>query len=147
MAGYIFQINNEIINENEMMTESDFYELDFLDNMIQYVSENSSITADCFFDQIKDIAKINKEEKSFIFNNDAKEKYFNNQYIRFKNKVETLTLDAFINDSTTLWELKNLIDSVFDDYIYTSYCRTMDQFMREMVPGQTYYLGSILMYK
>ena len=73
--------------------------------------------------------------------------YFRQRWGRFRQLIEGLSLEAFESKST--WELESVLndrysDAVVDEY---GYVVTLDAWIRDLVPGEPYYIyNTILMH-
>lgn len=73
--------------------------------------------------------------------------YFRDKFNRVKKLIDSLTLEEFATKSQ--WDLSNAINERWGDAIYdeSGYAKTFDEWVREICPGEKYYIyNAILMH-
>ncbi|MBP2070751.1 MULTISPECIES: hypothetical protein [Thermoanaerobacterium] len=151
MHGLIFQLNDEIIDKDDFLTEEELYD-DFVGIIADYV--DGDIDRDAAISEL--VISLtpygivhDPTEQSIVFKKGFKEKFFKPRLEKLKKRIANLTLKDFIGNSNTLflYEIKNLIEEKYGIYVYTNKCwATFDEFVREMKEGQKYYFGSAIDY-
>ncbi len=148
MHSRIIQLSEEPLHKYDYITESDFYEDPFVGSVADYVADTD--------EREKDIkwlmsclepygARLNKEENSIFFPKGFKQNYFKERLENFKKAVGETTLDDFCN-SVKAWQLAQIIEETFDFYIYVTYPKPLDEFIRDLEEEQKYYIGGIVDY-
>lgn len=96
-------------------------------------------------------AVYNKEDNTITFPKNFKYNYFKNRFTKFKETVQSINLDDFVDDSTiSFYGIKELINNEFGFYICNSNYEfdTLDNFIRGLAAYKkhTYKLITVLDY-
>ena len=156
MHSRIFQLSTSLLEENDYIKESDYYDHWFTNEIADYVND------DC--DRDESIEWLADSANGFEVNQDnngnyylvvnSKEKYFQNAYDRFideLNKIGTPTIEQFAK-GIDLWRFKNAYEDKFGFYVelygdeYEHDLMTFDSFIRCCNTGTTYYIGAVIDY-
>lgn len=151
MHGLIFQLNDEIIDKDDFLTEEELYD-DFVGIIADYV--DGDIDRDAAIGEL--ILSLtpygiiyDPTEQSIVFKKGFKKAFFKERYTNLKKYISKLTLEEFSGSTDTfpLYCIKKTIEDKFGTYIYFGYsCITLDEFVREMEEGKKYYFGSAIDY-
>lgn len=156
MHSRIIQVSKEPVTKDKYISEA--FVPDWFYNTADYVIETESR-----IDEVERVegylkrrgAEFNTEEDNAYFIISDREKYFENDYRSFVNKLEELhkitDINSFIEPygqvSSLLFKIDELYDPRFDFYVvYKEEFMTMASFMRTCDTGCKYYIGEILDY-
>mgnify|MGYP000894998915 FL=1 len=151
MHSRIFQFSSEPLTEDDYITEFDLDEW-FVGTIADYAVESNSREYDLewlasFIEPHG--AVVDQEKGAVYFPKGFKTAYFKKRFKEFKKLADELTLEVFAgieSDGDFKIYLELLIEDKFGFYIYTEYLQTLDDFIRKLEEGSTYYIGTIIDY-
>lgn len=151
MHSRIFQVNTKPIKEEDYISESDYWEHWFTNEIADYVTESD--------DRDEDIKWLKDCQKGYTVGNDdngyyivvtSKTEYFHSAFQRFKevfNSIKDCTIEHFISGIHEIWSLKNAYEDKFGFYVDTNgELMTFDSFIRYCDEGDKYYIGGTIDY-
>ena len=157
MHSRIFQMSPDPINKGEYISESDYYEHWFTNEIADYVNDDCNRDEDIKW--LGDYPRgyvVDKDSNGYYIIVNSKEEYFANAFNRFKEALEKLgtpTIGAFVSThGVDLWPLKDSYEDEFGFYVdYSAYdcgreLMTFDRFIRRCDIGQKYYIGGTVDY-
>lgn len=150
MHSRIIELSTQPISEDERISESDYYDNGFIGNIADYVNGKTNRERDIkwfiAFLKAKDIIVANTDE-SFTMGENVREKFFKERYEQLKNHMGNMSLEEFCSDSLNVYQFKTYIENKYGFYIHNDGCyETLDNFMRYVLDGQTWYFGGTLDY-
>ena len=152
MHSRIFQIEKEPIKKEDYIDSFSIPEW-FTESVADYASDDSNREEDIEWLMSAALGSIaSVEGNKIIFSSDINE-YFKEKYKEFANAAKelyTATLTEFISGDSidmALFRLKSAYDDRYSFYIYSDYdlC-TLDDFMRHVKAGETYFIGGTVDY-
>lgn len=160
MHSRVFQISSQPIEKEDYIREGDFYDLPFLGEVADYVSEDTNKSDD--IEWLKNCYQNGVEITEDIIVITDKKKFFEDSFERFKETLKKLeeetTIEAFagVDKSkygfgSNIYELKCLAEGdKFGFYMFDfndcGYPETFDEFVRGAEEGKTYYIGATFDY-
>ncbi len=155
MHSRIFQISSNPINEDDYISEADYYDTGFIGEIADYVSDET--------DRDDDIEWLKKSLDGVAdFNGDCftikdQRKYFEKRFSNFTKAAKDILLSTFedfctdANDfSLKMYRLETAYRDRFGFYVddngeYAG-TETFDDFMRRVKNGDKFYIGATLDY-
>lgn len=154
MYNAIFQISINPIEENCYITESDLYDTWFEREIALYVSDEVNRET-----EIK-ILKDSTQNKGISFGEDehgswfvieSKEKFFEDNFVKFKEELTNLaklTLEDFSTKTLGTYFLNKHFDDKYGVYFHVDgEIMTLDNFVRICLTGEKHYIGGVVGYK
>ena len=152
----IIQIHYEPIDESDLITEYTFFDNGFLDNIGDYVNEETDKQSDidCLLRYLgnEDFITYNKEDQTIIFKKGFKREFFRDKFDKFKEMSADIDLDTFsgykyfTDNKTCLYGIESLIKEKYGLYIYEDYYMTLAEYIRELQEDTIYYIGATIDY-
>ncbi len=150
----VFQIYDHPIEPDEFLREDMLYD-EFVGPVASHVFDDVYIdeVINALIEQLEPFGIVYSEkERSLVFKEGFKKRYFKNKFERLKVTVAEMTLDDFVN-ANMAYRLSQIVEEKFDVYITQNtsiegnayYC-TLDNFIREMTEGTVYYFGVVIGY-
>lgn len=150
----VFQIYDHPIEPDEFLGEDMLYD-EFVGPVASHVFDDVYIdeVINALIEQLEPFGIVYSEkERSLVFKEGFKKRYFKNKFERLKVTVAEMTLDDFVN-ANMAYRLSQIVEEKFDVYITQNtsiegnayYC-TLDNFIREMTEDKIYYFGSVVGY-
>ena len=159
MHSRIYQITTAPITPEEYLTDNDFYEHWFIGSIADYVDDdiNREYELSCFRESLEESkVAVFSSDDSFTILPDGKEAYFNGAYRSFMEVIKKATAVSLAefsgtcdNDCASLtYKIKSSFCEEFGPYVSSDEFDTipLDEFIRDAVPGERYYIGGILDY-
>ena len=135
------------------LAEQSFLPFDYLCDVEANGSESyndSLIWLKEIIDENKWDLTILEDNETMVFGSKFKASYFKDKLKNLKNKVAKLSEDDFNNNSLEIYDIKCLMDDIFDiRVIIDKECISFDEFVRSALSDKekyTYYLKSITEY-
>lgn len=151
MHDLIYQLNDEIIDKDDFLTEEELYD-NFVGIIADYV--DGDIDRDAAINEL--VISLtpygiiyDPTEQSIVFKKGFKEAFFKERFAKLKKYVSELTLEEFSGTADTfpLYYIKKTIEDKYGTYIYfNNVCIIFDEFIRNMKEGQKYFFGSAIDY-
>lgn len=151
MHSRIFQVNKKPIKEEDYISESDYWEHWFTNEIADYVVDSD--------DRNDDIKWLKESAKGYTVGHDIngdyimitnRIEYFSNAFKRFKETLDSIkdcTIEHFIDGMHEIWSLKNVYEDRFGFYVDANgELMTFDSFIRYCNEGDIYYIGGTLDY-
>ena len=153
MHSRVFQVSKSPIKEENLITESRYYEWHHPDYVCQ-VENDKNIIADLegFQTATKGI-KVDTEARTITVT--SKKEYFEEKLEKFRalaEELSTITQDEFMSSKSSykFSDLEDLYNNKYSFYIDDNdeYCglTTLDSWVRYSEENKTYYIGSIFDY-
>ncbi|MGL5460148.1 MAG: hypothetical protein ACRDBY_11085 [Cetobacterium sp.] len=164
MHSRIFQITTytkEELEEQYSIAEADSFcgdDSSFVGAVADYVTKDTdrADSLNWLFSILKakigeELIVINEKEESIYFKKGAKIKYFEENFLKFKELSKEITLESFsgITDDTNAFTIMELVNSKYGFYVCDEYCgyETFDVFMRYALEEEKiYYIGGTVDY-
>lgn len=151
MHSRIIELSTEPIKMNERITESDYWDNGFIDNIADYVidvNEEERISSINWFINYlksKDLLFTNDKEK-IVFGTNVKEKHFRNSFEEFDKSLKGMSFEDFCNRN--IYDLMDKIEDKYGFYIHFEGCYySFDSFVRWFdLDEMEFYFGGILDY-
>lgn len=155
MHSRIFQIEKKPIPEENYMTSRDVPEWFVSPSTADYVSDDTSREDDVdhLADVLSDIANIVGSRITFT---SSTSKYFDKKYEDFIKEVAALSktsLEEFSTDEGgigyRMWRINHYYNDKHGFYVYDEgacLLETLDNFLRDVKPGDVYYIGGTVDY-
>ena len=156
MHSRIFQLSRDPIPEEDRINESSIPDW-FYQSVADYTDADTDRAADVrwLLDTHRRCMMPGREPESIAFPADAKQRYFQPNYLRFMDAVmelSNISLDAFIGltpkgISHPMFELNSAYNDKFGFYIYyDDNLWTMDEWMRETDLREPFFVGGTVDY-
>ncbi len=167
MHSRIFQLNTEPIGKYNYISECDYYDSEFLNDIADYINDRCDRSADIKWLQqcVKGIS-FGRDDNGDYLVVENKGAYFQQQFEAFQialGQVKDCTLERFSSsDDNLLWKVNDTYEEkygfyadvsgqveMWDDgeiYNISRELLTFDCFVRRSIQGQKYYIGKTLDY-
>ena len=152
MHSRLFQLSLEPIEEDDLIDDFDL-QYNFIGQIADYARDSVDKEDDLeWLESVigKHGAVIDHKKKTICFEEGFKLSYFKKKFDSFKERVSDLTLETFAGiskgSSMDLYVVEKLLEDKFDFYIYIDYPQCLDDFVRDLEEGKTYYFGNIIDY-
>ncbi len=153
MHSRIFQIEREALTEDEYI-DSDSIPEWFTNSVADYTSDDCSREDD--IDWLMSVALGNiatVDGNKLTFSSDVR-RYFKEKheaFIKAAEKLSETTFEDFVSSysvDSVLFNLKEAYNDRYGFYVYSDdgFLDTMDNFMRQVKDGETYFIGGIVDY-
>ena len=151
MHSRIYQITRNPVDEDVRLCSNDIPEW-FYTSIADYVDDECNRDGDIEWlsRSLKDVASINGDKITFASDISA---YFEKKYEAFIKAANELAATPFENfasykDSAIIRELNSAYSDEYGFYVYDDdeYLDTIENFMRGVNGGETYYVGGIVDY-
>lgn len=149
----IFEIDTSPVKDSGgWLVASDLYEAPgFIGAVADYVYDEGVDRDTEILDFImtalnNSLIAFNEVEKAIVFLPGFRRDYFAKRFREFKKQAEAMSFEDFIEENHSLrrHNLVQTINNKFDTYIYMGYCKSLDQFVRQMIEGEKYYFGGVV---
>ncbi len=152
MHSRIFQIEKEVVPEDEYIISADIPEW-FTNSLADYVDDDCDREDDIDWLMTCSIGNFAaRDGDKLTFTSDTRG-YFKDKHEAFIKAAQKLTevpFEAFVDDYgvySIFYNLKEAYNDKHSFYVYSDgYLHTMDEWMRQVKPGETYYLGGVIDY-
>ena len=150
MHSRIYQISKTPVDMDDYIDEEKYYDHWFTNSVADYVDGDTDRENDIKwfvkFLKSKDMI-LESNDESFTLGENVREKYFKEKYDALKECMENMSFKKFCSDSLALYKIQMHIEDKYDFYIHHDGAyQTIDNFMRNVEDGQTWYFGGILDY-
>lgn len=152
MHSRVFQLSEDFLTKDDYISEVTLHDC-FVGQIADYAIETNDRKND--LEWLKSVigkygAVVDVEKETVYFPEGFKEAYFKEKYEEFKKLVEELTLEEFagtdVRGGFKRYQIESLMENKFGFYVYIDYPQTLDDFVRYLSEGATYYVGSIFDY-
>lgn len=153
MHSRIFQIEREAMTEDEYI-DSDSIPEWFTNSVADYTSDACSRENDIDWLMVAALGNIATiDGDKLTFSSDVR-RYFKEKheaFIKAAEKLSTTTFDDFVSSysvDSVLFNLREAYSDRYGFYVYSDdgFLDTLDNFMRQVKDGETYFIGGVVDY-
>lgn len=152
MHSRIFQIEKELVQEDEYIISADIPEW-FTNSLADYVDGDCDREDDIDWLMTCSIGNFTvRDGNKLTFTSDVSG-YFKDKYeafIKASQELNKVSFDDFVSDRgiySILYNLKEAYNDKYSFYVYSDWeLHTLDEWLRQVKPGETYYIGGVIDY-